>query len=62
MALANDPQRMAAIRDRLRANRLTTSLFNTELYTHHLEQAYQEMYQRYHAGLILADIHISGDN
>ena len=62
IALANDPPRMAAIRDRLCANRLTTPLFDTERYTHHLEQAYQEMYERYHAGLILADIHISGDN
>ena len=48
------PQRL-----RLLANRLTAPLFNTELYIHHLEQAYGQMYDRYHAGLSPADIHVS---
>jgi predicted O-linked N-acetylglucosamine transferase (SPINDLY family) len=59
ISLATDPPRMAAIRARLRANRLTTPLFNTELYTRYLEQAYREMDERYQAGLTPADIHIA---
>jgi predicted O-linked N-acetylglucosamine transferase (SPINDLY family) len=58
IALANDPPRMAAIRSRLRANRLTTPLFNTALYTRQLEQAYRQMHQRHLAGLMPADISI----
>ena len=56
VALANDPARMAAIRARLRANRLTTPLFDTALYTRQLEQAYRQMHERQQAGLIPADI------
>lgn len=62
VALATDPARMAAIRARLLANRLTTPLFNTELYTRYLEQAYRQMDQRYRAGLSPADIEISQEN
>ncbi len=62
ISLATDPPRMAAIRARLAANRLTTPLFNTELYTRYLEQAYREMEERYQAGLTPADIHIAHGN
>jgi predicted O-linked N-acetylglucosamine transferase (SPINDLY family) len=59
ISLATDPRRMAEIRARLHANRLTTPLFNTELYTRHLEQAYRQMAERHYAGLAPADIQIA---
>lgn len=49
VALARNPQRLAEIRDTLRANRLTTALFDTSLFTKHLEDAYLQMYERYQA-------------
>jgi protein O-GlcNAc transferase len=51
IALARDPQRLAQIRQRLAAQRLTAPLFNTRLTTLHLEVAYDEIYQRYQADL-----------
>jgi predicted O-linked N-acetylglucosamine transferase (SPINDLY family) len=49
--LANDPARLAKIKDKLRAGRVTSPLFNTQLFTRHLEGAYEAMYRRYQAGL-----------
>ena len=49
--LAAHPARLAAIKDKLARNRLTTALFNTELFTRHMESAYTAMYERYRAGL-----------
>jgi predicted O-linked N-acetylglucosamine transferase (SPINDLY family) len=49
--LATKPKQMAAIRAKLAANRLTTPLFNTPLFTRHLEQAYTQMHERYLKGL-----------
>jgi predicted O-linked N-acetylglucosamine transferase (SPINDLY family) len=47
VGLAADRERLAGIAKRLDANRLTMPLFDTELFTGHLEQAYLQMYQRY---------------
>ena len=49
--LASDPEKLAAIRRVLAGNRQTTPLFDTGLYTKHIEAAYQAMYERYQAGL-----------
>ena len=49
--LATNPQRLAAIKQKLAANRLSKPLFNTELFTKHLEDGYQQAYQRYFDGL-----------
>jgi predicted O-linked N-acetylglucosamine transferase (SPINDLY family) len=49
--LASDPQKLAVIRRELERNRSTTPLFNTSLYTKHIETAYDAMYERYQAGL-----------
>jgi predicted O-linked N-acetylglucosamine transferase (SPINDLY family) len=49
--LASDPQKLAVIRLELERNRSTTPLFNTSLYTKHIETAYDAMYERYQAGL-----------
>jgi predicted O-linked N-acetylglucosamine transferase (SPINDLY family) len=58
LALAADRRRLAAIRSRLRTHRATAPLFDTALYTRHIEQAYRQMYDRYQAGLMPVDIHI----
>jgi predicted O-linked N-acetylglucosamine transferase (SPINDLY family) len=42
---------LAAIRARLAANRLTTPLFDTTLFTRHIEAAYTAMHARHQAGL-----------
>jgi protein O-GlcNAc transferase len=49
--LALNPEKMKAIKEKLSRNRLTTPLFDTPLYTMHLEAAYEAMYQRYRTGL-----------
>ena len=48
--LATNPVRMAAVKAKLVANRRTTPLFNTELFTRHLEEGYQQAYDRYSEG------------
>lgn len=47
IALARDPARLAELKGRLHRNRLITPLFDTALFTRHLEAAYRQMYQRY---------------
>jgi predicted O-linked N-acetylglucosamine transferase (SPINDLY family) len=49
--LALNRQKLQGIRERLRENRLTTSLFDAARYTRHLEAAYEAMHQRHQAGL-----------
>jgi protein O-GlcNAc transferase len=49
--LANSPAKLAAIKAKLDTNRRSAPLFNTELFTRHLERAYAALYERYQAGL-----------
>lgn len=56
--LAANPERLAELRGRLNRNRLTAPLFDTELTTRHLENAYTQMYQRYQSDLSPAHIHV----
>src|SRR5262249_20308746 len=49
--LATNPEKLAAIKRKLANNRLTTPLFDTKLFTKHIEAAYAAMYERYQAGL-----------
>jgi protein O-GlcNAc transferase len=49
--LATDPNKLVEIRTRLSQNRLTTPLFDTELFTRHIEEAYRQMYERFQSGL-----------
>jgi predicted O-linked N-acetylglucosamine transferase (SPINDLY family) len=51
VALAGDPERLAEIRARLAANRVSAPLFDTERFTRHLERAYEMMIERARAGL-----------
>jgi protein O-GlcNAc transferase len=56
--LATNPERLASIKDKLAANRLSKPLFNSELFTKHLEDGYQQAYQRYFEGLEPARINV----
>jgi len=49
--LATQPRKLAAIKSKLADNRLTTPLFDTRLYTRHIEAACIAMFERYQAGL-----------
>ena len=51
IALGRDPARAAALRAKLAAAIPTAPLFNTPLFTRHLEGAYRMMWQRHAAGL-----------
>lgn len=51
IALAKNRERLAAIKARLVANRLTMPLFNTAMFAKHLEAAYEMMSDRYRRGL-----------
>jgi protein O-GlcNAc transferase len=57
--LASDPGRLAEVKDRLRRNRLTMPLFDTEQFTRHLENAYTQMYDRYQADLSPEHIYVA---
>jgi len=49
--LATNPKQLKAIKDKLSKNLPTAPLFDTPLFTKHLESAYKTMYERYHDGL-----------
>lgn len=51
LALATDRNRLAALRSKLDAQRLTTPLFDSALFTRNIERGYVAAYQRYLAGL-----------
>ncbi len=57
--LATNPERLGQIKQKLEKHRLTTPLFDTALYTKHLEIAYTQMYERYQAGLLPRHIHVA---
>ncbi|MEO5364439.1 MAG: tetratricopeptide repeat protein, partial [Magnetococcus sp. DMHC-8] len=50
LALARDPNRLAALRARLQAGLATTPLFNAPRFTRHLELAYETMWHRFRSG------------
>jgi predicted O-linked N-acetylglucosamine transferase (SPINDLY family) len=50
LELATQPSKLAAIREKLDRNRLSAPLFDTPLFTRHLEAAYEAMWERYLAG------------
>ena len=49
--LATNPEKLARIKRTLADNRLTTPLFDTKLFTRHIEAAYSAMYERHKVGL-----------
>jgi len=50
LELASTPKRLMDIKQKLAENRLTQPLFNSELFTQHLEDSYQQVYQNYFDG------------
>jgi predicted O-linked N-acetylglucosamine transferase (SPINDLY family) len=51
LAIASEPDRLAAIRTRLEANRLTRPLFDTTTYVRNLEAAFLQIHERRFEGL-----------
>lgn len=49
--LANCPDKIKKIKDKLLANLSTAPLYDTQLFTKNLESAYRTMYERHHQGL-----------
>ena len=49
--IATNRAKLAAIRQKLADNRLTTPLFDTAMFANHIESAYAKMYERYRADL-----------
>jgi predicted O-linked N-acetylglucosamine transferase (SPINDLY family) len=47
--IAQNPEKLAALKQKLANNRLTTPLFDTPQFTKDLERAYVQMYERYQA-------------
>lgn len=58
IALANNPDKLLKIRQRLIETKRTTPLFNTALFTQHVESAYRAIYDRSVAGLLPTDLHV----
>jgi predicted O-linked N-acetylglucosamine transferase (SPINDLY family) len=48
--LASSPEKLALVKAKLASNRSTAPLFDTKLFTQHLETGYQAMVDRYRAG------------
>jgi len=56
--LAKHPDKISEVRFKLERNRLTTPLFDTLLFTRHIEAAYTAMYERSCAGMPVTQIEI----
>jgi predicted O-linked N-acetylglucosamine transferase (SPINDLY family) len=50
LELAQNPQRLAGVRDKLESNRATAALFDMPAYAHRLETAYATMWETWRAG------------
>lgn len=57
--VATNSDRLAGLKMELASNRLTTPLFDTPRFTRHLENAYEQMIERYRQGLKPDHIHVS---
>jgi len=60
LALAQAPDRLRAIRDKLAANRLTTALFDSQRFTRNLEAAYETMWRMHSSGEALRGFAVAG--
>jgi predicted O-linked N-acetylglucosamine transferase (SPINDLY family) len=58
VGLAQQPDSLKALKQKLEANRLTTPLFDCQLFAKHIEAAYEEMHSRNQAGLPTEHIHV----
>jgi predicted O-linked N-acetylglucosamine transferase (SPINDLY family) len=57
--LAINPEKLAAIKTKLANNRLSTPLFDTQLFTRHIENAYEAMYERHRTRMPPDHIYVS---
>ena len=57
--LATNPAKLKAIKGKLEKNRLATPLFDTALFTKHIEAAYSKMYEQYQGDLLPDHIYIN---
>jgi len=57
--LATSPAALSAIKDKLMAKRLSSPLFDTQLFARHIERAYEMVYKRNLAGLMPEDTIVS---
>jgi predicted O-linked N-acetylglucosamine transferase (SPINDLY family) len=48
VALGNDPQSVQALKKKLENNKLTTPLFDSDLFTQDIEELFSLMYESYH--------------
>lgn len=60
--LATNPEKLKFIKDKLVNNLPTTPLYDTPLFTQHLESAYIKMYQRNHDGLKPEHIYVDSNS
>jgi predicted O-linked N-acetylglucosamine transferase (SPINDLY family) len=56
--LAQNPDQLSALKQKLQSNCLSAPLFDTEKITRHIEQAYADVYERYHADLMPENIYV----
>jgi predicted O-linked N-acetylglucosamine transferase (SPINDLY family) len=56
--LATNPERLKSVKAKLEQNRLTTPLFDTKLFTRHIEDAYTQMIERYRADLAPGHVYV----
>jgi predicted O-linked N-acetylglucosamine transferase (SPINDLY family) len=59
--LATDPEKLSAIRRKLERTRITAPLFDSDLFTRHIEAAYEEMYERYQLDMRPDHIYVKPD-
>ena len=59
--LAKNPQEFKSIKDKLLYNLSLSPLYDTQLFTKHLEATYIEMYEKYFRGLASDDIYLKID-
>jgi predicted O-linked N-acetylglucosamine transferase (SPINDLY family) len=57
--LAKNSGKISSLKTKLANNRATCPLFNTALFTQHIESAYQAVHERYHGGLAPEHIYVS---
>ena len=59
-ALAENPAKRAAIKEKLARNRLVEPLFDTGMFARHLEQAYRQAFERHSNGFPPDHIYVAG--
>ena len=58
ITLASTPAKLNKLKEKLERNRLSTPLFDTALFTIHIEEAYTKMYERYQDDVPLDHIEV----